>query len=160
MRKVMTTREARIIQRLKTVAKMPITTIAKVTERHKKSIYNVIQGKAKFAKRGPKDKLSKKDITNLVKILRAMISKAKARYEITLSMLKKRAKCKVSDKVVRKALRTRKIAFRKMRSKPLLTCVIVARPLLILPPDARIGLVVPDLVALHAARRLGQCICH
>ena len=50
-----------------------------------------------------------------------MTSKAKARYEITLSMLKKRAKCNVSDKVVRKALKTKKIAFRKMRSKPVLT---------------------------------------
>ena len=100
---------------------MPIQTIAKVTERHKKSIYSVIKGKAKFAKRGPKEKLSRKDVTNLVRILRSMIKKAKARYEVTLTMLKKRAKCKVSDKVVRKALKTRKIAFRKMRSKPLLT---------------------------------------
>lgn len=49
------------------------------------------------------------------------IAKARARYEVTLAMIKKRAKCKACDKVVRKALRTRKIAFRKMRSKPLLT---------------------------------------
>ena len=63
---------------------MSIMTAAKVTQRHKKTIYNVVQGKAKFAKRGPKDKLTKKEITNLVKILRSMISKAKARYEITL----------------------------------------------------------------------------
>ena len=121
LRKVMTKREAHIIKRLKHVAKMPIMTIANVTQRHKKTIYNVVQGKAKFAKRGPKDKLTKKEITNLVKILRSMISKAKSRYEITLSMLKKRAQCNVSDKVVRKALRTKKIAFRKMRSKLVLT---------------------------------------
>ena len=91
LRKVMTKREARIIKRLRGVAKMPIQTIAKVTERHKKTIYSVIKGKAKFAKRGPKEKLSKKDVTNLVKILRSMIKKAKARYEVTLTMPKKRA---------------------------------------------------------------------
>ena len=79
------------------------------------------KGKAKFAKRRPKEKLSKKDVTNLVKILWTMIKKARARYEVTLTMLKKRAKCKVSDKVVRNALENRKVASRRMRSKPLLT---------------------------------------
>ena len=86
LRKVMTKREAHIIRRLKTVAKMPILTIAKVTERHKKTIYTVIKGEAKFVKRGRKDKLLKKDVTHLVKIVRSMIAKAKARYEVTLAM--------------------------------------------------------------------------
>ena len=80
----MTKREAHIIKRLKHVAKMSIMTIARVTQRRKKTIYNVVQGKAKFGKRGPKDKLTQKEITNLVKILRSMISKAKDRHEITL----------------------------------------------------------------------------
>ena len=57
LRKVMTKREARIIKRLRWVAEMPIQTIAKVTERHKKTIYSVTKGKAKFAKRGPKESL-------------------------------------------------------------------------------------------------------
>ena len=66
LRKVMTKREASVIKRLRRVVKMPIQTVAKVTERHKKTIYSVIKGKAKFAKRGPKEKLSWKDVTNLV----------------------------------------------------------------------------------------------
>ena len=50
-----------------------------------------------------------------------MIRDARARWEITLAMLKKRAKCKYDDKVVRKALQEKNIKFRRLRSKPLLT---------------------------------------
>ena len=75
----------------------------------------------KFGKRGPKPELDKKAINHLVRTLRAMVQKAAARYEITLAMLKKRAKIVADDKVVRKALLTRKIIFRRLRSKPLLT---------------------------------------
>ena len=56
LRKVMTKREARTIRRLKTVVKMLITELAKVTKRHKMIIYSVIKGDAKLAKRGPKEK--------------------------------------------------------------------------------------------------------
>ena len=62
-----------------------------------------------------------KDVNHLVKTLRAMIRKAHARWEVTLAMLKKRAKCNFDDKVVRKALLEKKIKFRRLRAKPLLT---------------------------------------
>jgi hypothetical protein len=120
-RKPLGEREARIIKRLRTVAKLPITKIAEVTERNKTTIHDVIRGRMKFGKRGPKPKLDKKAINHLVRTLRAMVQKAAARYEITLAMLKKRAKIVADDKVVRKALLTRKIRFRRLRSKPLLT---------------------------------------
>ena len=121
MRKPLGKREAQIIKRLRSVAKMPVTKIALVTERNKTTIHHVLSGKAKFAKRGAKPKLDKKQITHLVNTLRGMIKKAKGRREVTLAMLKKRAKCKVDDKVIRKALLQRNIKFRKMRAKPLLT---------------------------------------
>jgi len=120
-RKLLDKREARIIQRLKSVAKLPVTTIAEVTERDKCSIYKVISDKPLFLKRGAKGKLQKKDIDRCVKVIRDMIKNAKARFEITLAMIKKRAKCHVDDKVLRKALASRKIKFRRPRSKPLLT---------------------------------------
>jgi hypothetical protein len=94
---------------------------AKVTERHKKSIYSVLSNKAKFAKRGAKEKLQGKDVTHIVQVLRKMVREAKARWEVTLAMLKKRARCKLDDKVVRKALKKKNIKFRRMRSKPILT---------------------------------------
>ena len=121
VRKLLGKREARIIKRMKSVGGMAVTTIAKVTERHKKSIYGVLSGKAHFAKRGRKEKLQKKDVNHIVATLRSMVRKARARWEITLAMLKKRAKCMVDDKVVRKALQKKNIKFRKLRSKPLLT---------------------------------------
>ena len=67
------------------------------------------------------EKLQKKDVARLLKTLRSMIKIAKARYGVTLPMLRKRAKCNVDDKVVRKALLKKKIKFRRLRSKPLLT---------------------------------------
>ena len=120
-RKPLGKREAHIIKRLKKVAHMPITTIAKVTERNKTTIYDVLQGRATFAKRGPKQKLCRKDINHLVKTLRSMIWQAKARVEVTLAMLKKRAKIQADDKVVRKALLSKKIRFRRLCTKPLVT---------------------------------------
>ena len=120
-RKPMGEREAHIIKRMKTIAGMQVTMIAKVTERNKKAIYNVLSGNAKFAKRGPKKKLGEKEVNHLVRTLKAMIKQAKSRWEITLRMLKKRTKCNLDDGTVRKALAARKIKFRRLRSKPLLT---------------------------------------
>ena len=56
LRKVLGKREARIISRLRSIAGMSTPMIAKVTEHDKKSIYNVLKGKLKFAKRGPMPK--------------------------------------------------------------------------------------------------------
>ena len=120
-RKPLDHREAYIIKRMKKVAGLSAAKIAEVVERDKKSIYKTLAGKLTFSKRGAKNKLTKKDTNRLVKILRDMIRKARARWEITLAMLKKRAKCKVDDKVIRKALRTKNIRFRRLRAKPVLT---------------------------------------
>ena len=103
VRRLLGKREARIIKRMKSVGGVAVTTIAKVTERHKKSIYGVLSGKAHFAKRGRKEKLQKKDVTHIVATLRSMVQKARARWEITLAMLTKPAKCRAVDKVVRTA---------------------------------------------------------
>ena len=51
-RKPLGRREAVIIKRMHTMAKLPVLTIAKVVQRHKKSVYNVLSKKASFAKRG------------------------------------------------------------------------------------------------------------
>ena len=113
-RKPMGEREAHIIKRMKTIAGMQVTMIAKVTERNKKAIYNVLSGNAKFAKRGPKKKLGEKEVNHLVRTLKALIKQAKSRWE-------KRRKCNLDDGIVRKALAARKIKFRCLRSKHLLT---------------------------------------
>ena len=78
LRKVLGKREAHIISRLKNIAGMPTSMIAKVTERDKKSIYNVLKGKVKFAKRGPKEKLQRQDVAYLVKTFRSISNSKEA----------------------------------------------------------------------------------
>ena len=120
-RKPLQRREVTIIRRMKKVLKMPVTQIAIAVERRKSSIYKALVPAWRETPRGRPQKLTKKDITNLVKELRAMQRQARARREITLAMLKKRARCKACGKVIRKALCARGIRFRRMRSKPILT---------------------------------------
>ena len=50
-RKPLGRREAVIIKRMHTMAKLPVT-ITKVVQRHKKSVDDVLSNKASFAKRG------------------------------------------------------------------------------------------------------------
>ena len=120
-RKPMEEREAAIIRRMKKVGRLPVTTISRIVERNKTAVHMVLSGEAAFAKRGRKKVMQPKDVNHLVKTLRAMIRKAHARWEVTLAMLKKRAKCNFDDKVVRKALLEKKSKFRRLRAKPLLT---------------------------------------
>ena len=67
LRKPLGKREAQLIIRMKKIGKLPVRTISKVTQRNKTTIYNVLDGQAAFAKRGPKPKLDKKAITHLVR---------------------------------------------------------------------------------------------
>ena len=121
LRKPLSAREVQIFKRLKSKLSLPVTKIAMALDRHKKTMYKILNGQVSLAKRGAKSKLKKADVDRIAKIIRAMIKHAKARYEVTLSMIKKRAKVKVCDKVLRKALAARKIKFRTLRSKPILT---------------------------------------
>ena len=64
-RKPLGKREAGIIMRLKKkVVRMPIRRSAKVTEQNKTMLYDVLHGWSKVAKRGPKQKLSRNDMTS------------------------------------------------------------------------------------------------
>ena len=48
-------REAQIIKGMKRIGRLPVTTIATIVGRHKKSVYKDLSGKAGFANRGPKN---------------------------------------------------------------------------------------------------------
>ena len=71
LRKPLLQREAQVIKRMKSVATLPVATIAKVVQREKKSIYEVKGGNASFCKRGREKKLRKKDVDHLVRTVRA-----------------------------------------------------------------------------------------
>ena len=120
-RKPLQQREVAIIRRMKNVLGLPVTQIALATDRNKSTVYKALDTAWRFVKRGRPSKLTKKDVAMLVRTLKAMQQKARARKEITLAMLKRRAKCKASGRCIREALKVKNIKFRKMRSKPLLT---------------------------------------
>ena len=54
-------------------------------------------------------------------VLRQLVLKAKTRYEVSLAMLEKAAKTNVCDKAIRRALLSKGIKFRRLRTKPALT---------------------------------------
>ena len=110
-----------IIRRLKTVLKLPVLQIAKAVGRDKTTVYKALNKGWSLAKRGRPEALTKGDVSHLVRTLKVLQEKAAAREEITLAMLKKKAKCKACSKAIRKALNTKGIRFRRMRSKPILT---------------------------------------
>lgn len=114
-------REVTIMRRMKNVLGLPVTQIALATDRNKSTVYKALDTTWRFVKRGRPHALTKKDVSMLVRTLKAMQQEARARREITLAMLKRRARCKASGRCIREALKLKNIKFRKMRSKPLLT---------------------------------------
>jgi hypothetical protein len=62
-RKPLGRREAKIIKRMRAVARLPVSKIAEVVQRNKTSVYTVLSGDARFAKRGAKSKLTPKILT-------------------------------------------------------------------------------------------------
>jgi len=123
-------REVQIIRRLKHIVKLPVTKIALATGRNKSTIYQALDAKWQAAKRGPKDKLTTKDVNLLVRTAKTMIQKAKARKEITLAMITRRAKMKASERCVRKYLQ-------KMMSKPMLTKADIKKRFVHLRPEVQ-----------------------
>ena len=55
-------REVQIIRRLKRVIKLPVTKIALAVQRNKSSVYKALRPSFAPAKRGPKNKVTQKDI--------------------------------------------------------------------------------------------------
>ena len=87
-------REAEIIRRLKYVIKLPVTKIATAVARNKTSVYKALKRSFKPLKRGRPNTLHKKDITLLARTIKAMVKKAKARYQVTMAMAMRRCKIK------------------------------------------------------------------
>jgi hypothetical protein len=114
-------REVRIVRRLRKVTKLSVPSICLVTERDKKTIKKMLKASWRMGKRGQPPKLSSKQVTAIIKVMRSMIKKAKAAYEIPLAAIMRKAKVKCHEKTLRTQLHKRGIRFRRMRTKPLLT---------------------------------------
>jgi hypothetical protein len=94
-------REVDIIKRMKRVLKLPIKQIARCVGRHKKTVYKALKTRT-LLRRGCNEVLTTKQVRHMVSILRCMVKYARARFEVTLAMLKKKAKVKACGKTVRK----------------------------------------------------------
>jgi hypothetical protein len=114
-------REVLIIRRLQKVIKLPVTKIALAVNRNKTTVYEALDKNWTAEKKGRPDLLTTKQINLLVGTTKDMIKKAAGKKEVTLAMIMKRAKIQAGERCARKALHSRNIRFRRMRSKPILT---------------------------------------
>jgi hypothetical protein len=110
-----------IIRRLKKVLELPVTKIALAVNRNKTTVYEALEKDWGSEKRGRKELLKKAQVNLLVRTTKSMIKNAAAKREITLAMILRRTRVKVSERCARQALQKRNIRFRRMREKPLLT---------------------------------------
>lgn len=106
-----------IIRRIKDVLKVPITQIAKLVDRNKTLVHRALYKSWKSHKRRRRMVLSGKDATHLVRTSEDMQKKEIAKQEISLAM----PKCRACDRVVRNALQSRGIRFRRLREKHIFT---------------------------------------
>ena len=65
--------------------------------------------------------LTSKQIDKLVELVEGMVVQADANYEVTLGMVLRRSRFKVSQRTAARALHKRGYRFRKLRSKMILT---------------------------------------
>ena len=100
--------------------------IASLLRRDKSTMTRLLVKKQVRKKGGRPVSLSDEDIDRLVETLDNMIVAADRKYEVTVEMLRKRARCKASARTISRALHARKIFFRRLREKPVLTAEDIA----------------------------------
>ena len=114
-------REVRIVRRMRRALELSLPKICLATERDKSTIKKMLKPTWRKGKRGQPPKLTRKQVTGAIKVMRAMIKGAKGSYEIPLAAIMRKAKLKCHEKTLRTQLHKRGIWFRRMRSEPLLT---------------------------------------
>ena len=97
VRKPVEKREVEIIRRLKHVVKLPVMTIARAVGRHKKTVYACLKKTWKARAKGRPKGLSKKEVKHVLSVMRDLVKKANAEDEVTLAMIKKKARCTWGD---------------------------------------------------------------
>ena len=80
----------------------------------------LVQRKAR-KRPGRKEMLGAAAVDKLQNKLEGMIVKADSKYEVTVSMLKRSARCKASPRTMLNRLHERGVSFRPLRQKPVLT---------------------------------------
>jgi hypothetical protein len=119
--KKLTDEEMRLAKKWYKEDKCQPSEIADRLSRDKSTITRLLVKQVVRKKQGRPAALTTTEVDFLVKRLDAMVEKAKARYHVTVSMLKKTTRCRASGRIIKDALHRRNIYFRKLREKPLLT---------------------------------------
>ena len=95
--------------------------IAGLLGRDKSTLTRILVKQAPRKKQGRPRVLSEADIDFLERRLHELIVKSMGKYHVTAAMVKRSARSKARVKAIQIAFRKRRIFFRKMREKPLLT---------------------------------------
>ena len=95
--------------------------IAGLLGRDKSTLTRILVKQVPRKKQGRPRVLSEADIDFLERRLHELIVKSMGKYHVTAAMVKRSARSKASVKAIQIAFRKRRIFFRKLREKPLLT---------------------------------------
>ena len=119
--KKMTEEEVRLANAWYTEDGLPPSAIAERLGRDKSVLTRLLVKQVPQKKQGRPPSLSQAQVTYLKRLLDKMVRKADCKYTVTAAMLKKAAKLKVGERVIRDALHQQKVYFRKLREKLVLT---------------------------------------
>ena len=95
--------------------------IAQRLGRSASTVSRLVVKKVKRKPQGRKPLLTKEMVDKLEVKLESLIQKADSRYEVTVAMLKRSARCKAGTRTILRRLHERKINFHPLREKPVLT---------------------------------------
>jgi len=95
--------------------------IAELLKRDKSTITRLVCLEVPRLKQGRPKGLTSEEVDRLIDRLDEMVHQAKGRYHVTVKMLKRATRTKVSTRTISDELHKRKVYFRKFREKPLLT---------------------------------------
>ena len=95
--------------------------IGKLLRRDKSTMTRLLVKQDERSSRGQPKAMSSDEIDSLVAVLNRMLAEANGEYEVTAAMLRREARVKVSTRTILRELHARKIFFRRLREKPLLT---------------------------------------
>lgn len=106
---------------------IPWTTIQRITKRSPDTINNVLNCNSVPQGSGAPIQFSAKDLDKVLKVTEALVRKADAQQEITLSSIVAKAGVNVCERTVRDGMKDKKYSFLKLKEKPLLTDDDVAK---------------------------------
>ncbi len=95
--------------------------IAALLRRDKSTMTRLLVMEKERKKEGRPVILDEAAVDKLTALLDHMVVVADAQYEVTVDMLRRRARCKAGSRTISDALHARKVYFRRLREKPVLT---------------------------------------